>query len=301
MGLFLLTLPGCLLFIHFIINNYDQLSQRLSNLLYLELAMFYIFYSTVLLIGMLLFAIWPEPDWKHEMFAHLRMFAAILDFILLLQMSITMILRQHFVDTYLDWSLHFSWNPYLVFKSITIIFIQWLVLEAREDGETSHEKLLNSVLIIRKFVAAPLVSATILAQAVILVGWIYENRVTIVKCFENILCSQSQVSEDPVIELAVISHNQNQNWAQEPIHIQNPVQNFEIFHILISTVIVILYLVNLVLVVFLKVSTFFARTLILLATINTTCYSWIIFNKKLRSHTKSIVIKFLSFFNNILH
>ena len=210
-----------------------------------------------------------------------------------------------------QWSWdNISWTPTLtghctsrgmVFKSITIIIIQWLVLEAREDGETSHEKLLNSVLIIRKFVALPLVLAAILAQAVIIVGWIYENRVTIVKCFENILCSQSQVSEDPVIELAVISHNQNQNWAQEPIHIQNPVQNFEIFHILISTVIVILYLVNLVLVVFLTVSTFFARTLILLATINTTCYSWFIFNKKLRSHTKSVVIKLLSLFNNIFH
>ena len=306
--LFIITAPGSLIFIFFIIKNYDEISQRISNLVYFELAIFHIFYSVIVWSEVLLNSILPDPVWLHEFFImYIRTFTVIVNFIFLLELSILTILRQHFMETYLTMSLKFSWSPYLVFKTIATLVIQFLVIissrTSSKEDVSSEDKLLMIVDTVKTYVVIPVYAATVLVQAVIILSWSYKSQDKILQWFNTIksrlvnAVSPQPPAADQVIELAVVHH---QNWVGQPILPNHPapninqpnpvVQDSEVFNNLVSTSVVLLYGANIIIISFVGYDeTILIRDSIIFATISATSYSWIVFNSKLRNYTKLLV------------
>ena len=292
--LFIMTLVACLVFIHFIIKNYEDFSQRLSNLLYFELAVFYIFYVWILV--MVIFFHQHREDVVQRNwflgFFQIRMLFALFNIFLLLEVSIMTILKQNFMNTYLLLSTHFMWSPYLVIKAILLMIIQSLVNIVAEDDDIKI-KIINAGGVLKNYVAVPLYFMTFLCQLVILLPWLWKKVRKILQWLRS-LFPQAEVSNQ-VIELAVISQDQNNNnnWVQEPIQPVQPIppaQESELFSTLVSTGTVCLYLINMILMTSLGIieTTVIRNTLIILS-VTISPYVWILSNYRLRTHFETIV------------
>ena len=289
--LFILTLVASLVFIHFMIKNYEDISQRLSNLLYLEMAVFNIFYVAILVIGILVFEHKEvmDKEWKLG-FLHMRMMFALFNLLILLEFSIMTILKQHFMYTYLLLSTHFMWSPYLVIKTILLVIIQSMVNIAAEDDEITKIKITNAGIILKNYVAIPGHLVVFLCQLIILLPWLWKKVRKILQWLRS-LFPQATVSNQ-VIELAVISQDQNNNnnWVQEPIEPIQAVEDAELFPTLIETGTVVIYLVNIVLAFTLGINeTIEIRYTLVIVTVTISHYVWILSNNKLRSHIEAIV------------
>ena len=162
--LFIMTLVACLVFIHFIIKNYEDFSQRLSNLLYFELAVFYIFYVAILVMQSF-FHEHREGVQRNWIlgFLQIRMLFALFNIFILLEVSIMTILKQNFMNTYLLLSTHFMWSPYLVIKAILLMIIQSLVNIVAEDDDIKI-KIINAGGVLKNYVAVPVYFMTFLFQ-----------------------------------------------------------------------------------------------------------------------------------------
>ena len=223
-----------------------------------------------------------------SIFFNLRSITFIVNLVLLLELSILATIRQHCVDLYMLISVKFSWNPYLVIKTVTLIIFQSCVNMISVEGQTSLEKSVERSNILRDYIAFPFFSIILLLQIIVVLSLTYQARK---KLFKTCSCMfQQQLAPNQVIELSVIS--QNQNWVQEPID-PNPNQpsseNSELFHNLIATVIIFLYLINTIIASVVGIyETGLIRHTVVLATTSVIPYIWILLNEKLRAHFKNI-------------
>ena len=292
--LFIMTLVACLVFIHFIIKNYEDFSQRLSNLLYFELAVFFIFYVAILVMEIFFHQHREDVVQRNWIlgFLQIRMLFALFNIFILLEVSIMTILKQNFMNTYLLLSTHFMWSPYLVIKAILLMIIQSMVNIVAEDDDIKI-KIINAGGVLKNYVAVPVYFMTFLCQLVILLPWLWKKVRKILQWLRS-LFPQAEVSNQ-VIELAVISQDQNNNnnWVQEPIQPVQPIppaQESELFSTLIETGTVSLYLINMILMTSLGIieTTVIRNTLIILS-VTISPYVWILSNYKLRTHFETIV------------
>ena len=291
--LFIMTLVACLIFIHFMIKNYEDISQRLSNLLYLEMAVFNIFYVTILVTVIFVHSQEEEvmdKAWVLVGVLQTRMMFAILNLLLLLEFSIITILKQHFMNTYLLLSTHFMWSPYLVIKTILLVILQSMVNIAAEDDEITKIKITNAGKLLKNYIGIPGHLVVFLCQLIILLPWLWKKVRKLLKWLRS-LFPQATVSNQ-VIELAVISQDQNNNnnWVQEPIEPIQAVEDSELFPTLIETGTVVINLVNIILATTLGINeTIEIRNTLAIVTVTISLYVWILSNNRLRSHIETIV------------
>ena len=86
--LYVLTIVACVIFIHFMMKNFEEFNQRISNLLFFKMSFFYIFYVLILLIEIIIHP--SEEGVKIEgwiqLFVQFRMMAVLYNMLILLEL-----------------------------------------------------------------------------------------------------------------------------------------------------------------------------------------------------------------------
>ena len=168
------TLISLVIFLAFIKKNWEELSQRILNVLYTKLAIFDIILSINLYWGM----VWNQSSptlgpWT-IVYMQFRGYLGLLRIVICLEISLCTLLRLFSSQLYIWASLHTPHTAYTIIQAFTIVATQYLLnLGSELESASSVEEYTNMMRDAGVIVVVPLVLAVLILQMIITLRSLY--------------------------------------------------------------------------------------------------------------------------------
>ena len=170
LSLMTITITSLVIFLAFYKKHYEELSQRILNVLYAKLAVLSIANAIVSIITVIKSL--PNPTKLTEedkLLGQIMLYVRLYTYITFLELSICSLLRLTSSRLYMWVSLNIPHTAYNIIQAFVIVIIQYLIiLDADVENADTPEELLSKLVPSAVSVALPILATVFILQMIIL-------------------------------------------------------------------------------------------------------------------------------------